>query len=112
MLLAASKVGNSTKEKAQKATIDASPQEKVVKNKGGQVRLNIWQLPPDMDEAELLSLACDFGIIRSHEMWSEGAFKCANLEYETREMATKAVEEFNDRRMDEWDKRVKALLCD
>eukprot|EP00927_Polykrikos_kofoidii_P003676 TRINITY_DN11482_c0_g3_i1.p1 TRINITY_DN11482_c0_g3~~TRINITY_DN11482_c0_g3_i1.p1 ORF type:complete len:580 (-),score=168.26 TRINITY_DN11482_c0_g3_i1:724-2463(-) len=97
--------------KAQK-TDGKSPHGSVNKQRRGQVRVNLWQLPLDMEEDELLEIAADFGVVTKHEFWAEKGQMCAMVEYESRDEALAAVGELHDRRMDGWDKFLKAVVCD
>jgi len=84
----------------------------VSKQRRGQVRLNMWQLPADFEEDELLEVATDFGRVISHDLWSEKNQMCAMVEYETREQALAALGQIHNRKMEGWHMLLKTLVCD
>jgi len=84
----------------------------VNKQRRGQVRLNLWQLPADFEGDELMEIASDYGAVLSHEFWQEKKQMCAMVEYETRDQAMAALEALHNRKMDGWHMLLKALVCD
>eukprot|EP00927_Polykrikos_kofoidii_P053348 TRINITY_DN4775_c0_g1_i2.p1 TRINITY_DN4775_c0_g1~~TRINITY_DN4775_c0_g1_i2.p1 ORF type:complete len:422 (+),score=61.58 TRINITY_DN4775_c0_g1_i2:47-1312(+) len=81
---------------------------------GGQrrIRVNLWQLPVDMEDDELIEIASDYGQVLAHGIWKEGKQKCGWLEYATMQEANTCLQELDDRRMDMWDMRIRACVSD
>eukprot|EP00928_Gymnodinium_smaydae_P065376 TRINITY_DN48533_c0_g1_i1.p1 TRINITY_DN48533_c0_g1~~TRINITY_DN48533_c0_g1_i1.p1 ORF type:complete len:345 (-),score=70.49 TRINITY_DN48533_c0_g1_i1:195-1229(-) len=90
----------------------ADVKQNVSKYRQGQVRVNLWQLPDDFEEDELLEVASDYGAIRTYELWSELKQKCAMIEFESKESAMAALDGLHNRKMEGWHKPLKLLVCD
>eukprot|EP00928_Gymnodinium_smaydae_P015403 TRINITY_DN15694_c0_g1_i1.p1 TRINITY_DN15694_c0_g1~~TRINITY_DN15694_c0_g1_i1.p1 ORF type:complete len:394 (+),score=38.32 TRINITY_DN15694_c0_g1_i1:94-1182(+) len=90
----------------------ADAKNNVSKYRQGQVRVNMWQLPVDFEEDELLDMASDYGTVRSYELWSELKQKCAMVEFSERESALAAREGLHNRKMEGWNMNLKLLVCD
>jgi len=74
--------------------------------------VKLENLPPDMDNDELLDLGQAYGRILHHESWQDPKNDCAGgvIEYGNRDEAIKALTDLNDRRMDGWEKKLTAGL--
>eukprot|EP00929_Paragymnodinium_shiwhaense_P042971 TRINITY_DN22153_c0_g1_i1.p1 TRINITY_DN22153_c0_g1~~TRINITY_DN22153_c0_g1_i1.p1 ORF type:complete len:463 (-),score=70.59 TRINITY_DN22153_c0_g1_i1:1191-2579(-) len=83
---------------------------KIKKAKG--VRVNLWQLPPDMEPEEFLDFARDFGTVLGHDLWKEGKQRCGWLEYATTAEARRCVQEMHDRHIEDWPVKLKAMMSD
>lgn len=72
------------------------------------MRVNVENLPLDMQEDELLEIASGFGYVTSYDLRKTGASKTAVLDFRSTDEALKAVEELDDREIEGWDLKVKA----
>lgn len=84
----------------------------VNKDRRGQVRVNLWQLPLDFDEDELLDMASDYGTVRTHQLWQEKHQMCAMVEFSARDEAMAALNGLHNRKMEGWRMFLKLLVCD
>jgi len=74
------------------------------------VRVYLSQLPRDMEEDELQEIAAEYGKVLQYELHREGAYKCGWVEYASKREAEEAVNELDDRRMNEWTMRLQAYM--
>lgn len=74
------------------------------------VRVYLSQLPRDMEEDELQEIAAEYGKVLQYELHREGAYKCGWVEYASKREAEAAVNELDDRRMNEWNMRLQAYM--
>merc|ERR1719510_531609 len=72
------------------------------------IRVYLSQLPRDFEEDELMDITSEYGKVLASELHREGAYKCGWVEYATK--AEAAVNELDERRMDEWNMRLQAYL--
>jgi len=73
-------------------------------------RVHLSQLPRDFEEDELMDITSQYGKVLASELHREGAYKCGWVEYATKAEAEAAVNELDERRMDEWSMRLQAYL--
>lgn len=73
------------------------------------VRVNVENLPRDMQEDELLEIASGFGYVTSYDLRTAGRSKTAVLDFRSTDEALKAVEELDDREIEGWEMKVKAF---
>lgn len=73
-------------------------------------RVQLSQLPRDMEEDEFVEIIADYGAALEHELHREGSYKCGWVEYATKDEAAAAVAALNERRMDEWHLRLQAYM--
>ena len=65
-------------------------------------------MPNDMTIPELHSITSDYGDVMSIDLWDEKDSKTAVIEYVCEKDAVKALNELDNRRMMDWNKR---LMC-
>jgi len=78
--------------------------------RGPRFRVSFYKLPKDMEADELLEICEEYGQVINHELNSEMLSKSAWVEYKTIEEAKAAIEQLDDRRMQDWDMRIRAYL--
>eukprot|EP00404_Azadinium_spinosum_P062072 CAMPEP_0180711620 /NCGR_PEP_ID=MMETSP1038_2-20121128/10948_1 /TAXON_ID=632150 /ORGANISM="Azadinium spinosum, Strain 3D9" /LENGTH=187 /DNA_ID=CAMNT_0022743855 /DNA_START=18 /DNA_END=582 /DNA_ORIENTATION=+ len=74
------------------------------------VRVLLSHLPRDMEPDELQEIAAEFGKVLKKELHREGAYKCGWVEYASKAEAKAAVNELNDRRVDDWHLTLEAYM--
>jgi len=74
--------------------------------------IQLGNLPLDMDKEELFDITSEFGEVLLHDLWSDARNGCnaGVVEYGTMEEAKIALDELNDRRMDQWQRKLTARL--
>lgn len=74
--------------------------------------VTLGNLPLDMERDELQEMGATYGKILKHETWPDPKNGCVAgvIEYGTRDEAIKALNDLNDRRMDDWEKKITAGL--
>lgn len=73
-------------------------------------RVSLENLPSDMAGDELAEICQEFGEVQSYDLWNSGRAKHGLVEFRTREGAQRAIQELNDRQIQEWDMRLKAFF--
>lgn len=75
-----------------------------------RARVHLSQLPRDMDEDELQEIANDFGKVLKYELHQERSYKFGWVEYASKKEALRAVNDLDDRRVDDWSMRIQAYM--
>jgi len=100
--------------RARSRSRSAIPRQRKGGGKGGKGRaqhiVNLENLPDDMDDNELFSMASEYGEIVSMDLWDDDKCKAGQVEYETRAACDDAIESLHDRRVDGWDMKLKAYM--
>jgi len=74
------------------------------------VRVSIRHLPRDMEADELRDIAAKYGNVLEYDLWREGSSKRGWVDYSTRNAANRAIEELDNRRMEDWSLCLEAYI--
>eukprot|EP00450_Noctiluca_scintillans_P012411 CAMPEP_0194483598 /NCGR_PEP_ID=MMETSP0253-20130528/5139_1 /TAXON_ID=2966 /ORGANISM="Noctiluca scintillans" /LENGTH=386 /DNA_ID=CAMNT_0039323271 /DNA_START=63 /DNA_END=1223 /DNA_ORIENTATION=- len=90
-----------------------SPRAEISRKPVGRYTVRIEGLPDDMSWLELKDLGRQYGQSLSFaRTYRDGRLSCGTLEYSNRDDAERSVRELHQRRIQDFDGRISAFLCD
>jgi len=63
-----------------------------------------------MEADELRDIAAKYGNVLEYDLWREGSSKRGWVDYSTRNAANRAIEELDNRRMEDWSLCLEAYI--
>merc|ERR1712014_310837 len=72
--------------------------------------VRVENLPDDMGEQELIEYGADFGKVIHVKTWSLRGVRSGRLEFENMEDAVEAITQLDGRRVEGWDKKLRAYM--
>lgn len=104
--------GKSPRRRYSRSPARRGPQARAAPVIGVRYCVTLGNLPLDMERDELQEMGATYGKILKHDTWPDAKNGCVAgvIEYGTRDEAIKALNDLNDRRMDDWEKKITAGL--